>query len=144
MIRFTTDESIGEPGFRIEYIMVGCGGELRYPNDTIASPNFPLNYPDDSECKWFITAPPGYSIELNITEYAFQTSKDCKDDGLQIEYVETQENITVICGETSTNQTVLTINSNKIGLTFYSNEQGNSRGFRATYKFVPIRKNICI
>lgn len=46
----------------------GCGGYLKDASSgTIMSPNYPSNYPDESNCIWFIEAPKNYSLVLNIT-----------------------------------------------------------------------------
>ena len=49
-------------------IVIGdlCGGNETGNNGTILSPNYPLNYPDNSDCEWVISVKPGYIIAFNF------------------------------------------------------------------------------
>ena len=42
----------------------GCGGLVHANEGQISSPNWPANYPANTECVWEINVDPGYHIDL--------------------------------------------------------------------------------
>ena len=54
VVRFASDASVAHNGFRLEWMVSGCGGRLRKPRGRISSPNYPDVYPTSVECIWHI------------------------------------------------------------------------------------------
>ena len=44
-IQFKSDHSVAHNGFRMEWVVDGCGGILRKDSATFSSPNYPNVYP---------------------------------------------------------------------------------------------------
>lgn len=65
-LKFITDSFIAFNGFRLEWMVDGCGGHLTRPFDTFTSPGYPSSYPTDIECEWLIEVDYGHSIELTL------------------------------------------------------------------------------
>jgi cubilin len=82
--RFVTDSSGAESGFRLEWEIEGCGGVLTHPTGTFSSPNYPLPYPDNTQCQWTIVADYGNIIQLIVEDFDFEKSGDCQYDGLMV------------------------------------------------------------
>ena len=43
--------------------------DIRCSGLSIISPNYPSNYPDNSDCEWAITAPQGFFITLTFPDF---------------------------------------------------------------------------
>ena len=60
-------------GFHLEYKAI-CGGEIKLTKNQasknqayeIMSPNFPEEYPSNSNCSWIVTAPPGMDSQKYV------------------------------------------------------------------------------
>ena len=50
IIRFLSDASVSGNGFRLEWVVDGCGGIMRKPTGSIMSPNYPNVYPGKKNC----------------------------------------------------------------------------------------------
>lgn len=64
-----------------------CGGNFFTPEGFIRSPNFPNDYPKLIDCVWLINVPVNNQIELNITQFDLEKSRDCRFDFLVIRFV---------------------------------------------------------
>ncbi|CAL1529131.1 unnamed protein product, partial [Lymnaea stagnalis] len=55
-------------GFRAVYSSShsSCGGEIKVSSGRFTSPLYPDNYPDDIECIWQLTTPPGNALQLSF------------------------------------------------------------------------------
>lgn len=78
LIRFGSDNSIGDKGFQIEYeqTSTGCGGRLDSFEGSIHSPHYPETLSDSMKCDWYIIVNPGSTIDFSITGH----SDLCKND----------------------------------------------------------------
>lgn len=56
-----------------------CGGELGDFTGYIESPNYPGNYPANSECTWTINPPPKRRILIVVPEIFLPIEDDCGD-----------------------------------------------------------------
>ena len=65
-VQFISDRSVAQNGFRLEWVVDGCGGSIRKSSGTINSPNYPNVYPTSVTCEWKIETDPGTKIQLNI------------------------------------------------------------------------------
>jgi len=74
-VDFASDDSVAANGFRLEWIVNGCGGYLRgKTSGRMATPNYPGTYPLNVECTWVVETEPGSKIRLNITDFDFEAS----------------------------------------------------------------------
>lgn len=82
LFRFETDYSTSAGGFHLEYEIQGCGGILNKPEGTFTSPNYPKEYPLDTHCQWMIEVEYGHLIEITFTDFDFEASPNCGQDGV--------------------------------------------------------------
>ena len=67
-IEFLSDSSIAGNGFRLEWVVDGCGGYLRKDSGTFTSPEYPNFYPVNVICEWRIETDPGTKVQIVINE----------------------------------------------------------------------------
>ncbi|XP_078685556.1 CUB domain-containing protein 2-like [Branchiostoma floridae x Branchiostoma belcheri] len=75
-MRFTSDDFGRRQGFKFNYKITNCGGNLAAPSGgPVTSPNYPGNYDNNETCEWLITVPEGSIIRLTFdsfhTEYDY-------------------------------------------------------------------------
>jgi len=70
--------------FRLEWIVDGCGGILDQSEGEFTSPGYPRFYPPSTTCEWTIVADYGYTIEITILDFWFESSRSCTFDGLTV------------------------------------------------------------
>ena len=61
----------------------GCGGSLSGVTGTVSSPNYPNNYPSNSDCTWTITIPEGI-ILLSFTNLDVESNSGCTYDSVKV------------------------------------------------------------
>lgn len=108
-INFVTDNSIAHNGFRMEWVSVGCGGELSFKQyGTLTSPNYPNGYPHNTECLWHINEIPGNSVVLTIEEFDLEGGQGCAYDYLKVfgGPDETSPLLSTLCNKISQRQTI--------------------------------------
>ncbi|XP_055632024.1 cubilin homolog [Toxorhynchites rutilus septentrionalis] len=136
-IAFHTDASSEKSGFRLEWHINGCGGILTKPNGFFSSPNYPNEYPANTQCHWTLSMPPGYRIELAIYNFNMESSGQCRYDGLTISNTEDfQQVITTIC-HTQKDPIKLTSTGHMLYAKFFSDHTYTYKGFMATYTMIP-------
>ncbi|XP_069688891.1 cubilin [Periplaneta americana] len=138
-VHFVTDSSQTHPGFRLEWVVHGCGGILNKPSAVFTSPNYPRFYPTNTVCEWIITVSWGRSIELTITNFSMENTPNCRFDSLTV-YAGTDDSgpqITQFCHTDS--QKVVTSSSNNMFVRFMTDFSYQGRGFRAVYRTVESR-----
>ena len=93
-------------GFHLEYRAI-CGGEIKLgcPNRffwifrnrsntliklklgqeyEIMSPNFPEEYPTNSNCSWVVTSPPGYQVAFHFDQFEIERHDTCQYDFIEV------------------------------------------------------------
>ncbi|XP_076628821.1 cubilin [Colletes latitarsis] len=133
--------STGEPNeFEIEvgYTDNVCGGSRSANNRQISSPGFPKSYKNNEECTWEITAVNGYHVGLVfIDRFNLESSTDCQNDYVQIFDWRNGTNgigwqsIGKVCGRTT--PPAFNATSNRMKVTFHTNERIQGDGFRAQW-----------
>ncbi|XP_045623432.1 cubilin [Procambarus clarkii] len=133
-INFVSDYSVANNGFRLEWIVNGCGGEMTRPSGSFTSPNYPNAYPINTDCEWFIRTAPGTKIQITIHEFDLESSGTCYFDVLQVYGGKdtTSPVLTTVCHEQS-RPTTVTTQGNTALLTFHSDQSVRGKGFRASY-----------
>lgn len=75
-VKFVTDTMVASNGFRLEWLVDGCGGHLTRPFDSFTSPGYPSAYPMDIECEWLIEIDYTHSVELTIHDVSNSEEKN--------------------------------------------------------------------
>ncbi|KAG1661332.1 Cubilin [Nymphon striatum] len=118
----------------LKHMLTDCGGKISGFYNDISSPNYPSNYPMDSDCYWKISAPGANKINVTFSE--FKLESDCKKDYLIIRNGGYSDSpiIGTYCGE-SVPPSFISETSNVI-LMFHSDNSGSAKGFRFTTETV--------
>jgi len=66
IVRFQSDASVAGNGFRLEWVVDGCGGMLRKSRGQISSPNYPNVYPGNMFFTIFCQRGEGEILTLNL------------------------------------------------------------------------------
>ncbi|XP_055914850.1 cubilin homolog [Eupeodes corollae] len=133
VVKFMTDSNNNGNGFRLEYKRNGCGGYKTGSTASIDSPNYP--YAVDIDCEWFIEAPPGMQIVLDVGDVHIEGgSGDCATNGLIVKNDKADKvNLLRACGIQSTHSTV-TSQGSKMYVRFYSDSIRSRKYFKAYYR----------
>ncbi|XP_023942426.2 cubilin-like [Bicyclus anynana] len=111
-----------------------CGGELLSEEGTIASPNYPLSYPNNANCEWILSTSPGNRVYITFDSFDVYYSDGCNED-----YLEVRENngggklIAVYCGQDVPYNTTT---GTKLYIKFHSNNRNTGKGFLLHYGFL--------
>ncbi|XP_065114614.1 cubilin [Paramisgurnus dabryanus] len=81
-IRFQSDNSVAQAGFRATYELV-CGGTLSGTGE-IRTPLHPNPYPHNKVCEWVINQPMGYVVTLNFLTFDVEGSSQCYFDHVEV------------------------------------------------------------
>uniref|UniRef100_A0A1I8NWD8 Cubilin n=2 Tax=Stomoxys calcitrans TaxID=35570 RepID=A0A1I8NWD8_STOCA len=118
--------------FRLEYAMVGCINIMRAAEGEFQSPQHPKPYPNNMECLWEIVTQPGQGIELTVSHLDLEESENCTKDALVISPHRYSKDVKERhCGRRD--NIIITSSSHKLYVRFYSDGQGNGKGFEASY-----------
>lgn len=114
-----------------------CGGDLNVTtHGTIATPGSPGNYPMNSNCEWFITAPPGKRIQFLFYTLMIEAHDTCNFDYVEIHSglgVETAS-LGKFCN--STNPPPLLTPGHTATIHFHSDGDSNDVGFQIAFSVV--------
>ncbi|XP_052762286.1 protein SpAN-like [Mya arenaria] len=112
-----------------------CGAAIQSHYGEITSPNYPSNYPNNTNCVWNITGPPGSRLMLQFVDFQVLQSTNCVTDFVQMYF---DGNSTIkLCGGFNRWKKWLT-NENRFDI-FFKSGFGNiteKRGFRLLWKGV--------
>ncbi|KAK7160805.1 hypothetical protein R3I93_008467 [Phoxinus phoxinus] len=130
LVTLVTNDNGNYPGFRARVSQIKrdelpCGGTLTGSSGNFQSPNFPNYYSPNTTCQWNIEVPAGKFIKLKFPKFMVST-ESCAD------YVQIAGK-SKLCGQLATNYMV-TGNSSKMTVVFYSDSSYVDRGFSATYE----------
>lgn len=73
------DLSLPCPAYRVPFPDRQCGGELGDYTGYIESPNYPGDYPANTECTWNINPPPKRRILIVVPEIFLPIEDECGD-----------------------------------------------------------------
>ncbi|KAL9700067.1 hypothetical protein quinque_003508 [Culex quinquefasciatus] len=136
-IGFRTDGSGENGGFRLEWQINGCGGILTKPGGTFSSPNYPREYPPDTQCLWKISMSPGTAIELMVNSFNMESSSNCRFDGLTISNTEDFSQVVTQLCHTQKEPVKLVSAGHTLYVKFFSDHSYTYKGFEASYRIVP-------
>uniref|UniRef100_H3CV01 CUB and Sushi multiple domains 2 n=1 Tax=Tetraodon nigroviridis TaxID=99883 RepID=H3CV01_TETNG len=110
-----------------------CGGQLRGPNGVITSPNYPVQYDNNANCTWIITATDTSKvIKLTFEDFDLERGYDTLTVG-DGEVVGDQKTIFHVLSGTTTPDLVVST-SHQMWLNFKTDDTSGSLGFRVSYE----------
>ncbi|XP_056155801.1 cubilin [Lampris incognitus] len=85
-LRFKTDVSLSRNGFEATWTSSpqGCGGTLYGEDGSVASPNYPGTYPNNTHCEWGIRAPNGRVVTVTFAHISIDDPGDCQNNFLKL------------------------------------------------------------
>lgn len=136
---FRTDRWVERKGFRFYYSLDSCGGTIR-SSTSITSPNFEnMQYPNDANCVWNITAPASKTIVVKFQKFSIESVDSCYGDFVSIykgQERKDSERLAKLCGNITYPPTIKTDSSSAI-VQFKSDMYNNDGGFSAEILFMP-------
>ncbi|CAG5079804.1 Oidioi.mRNA.OKI2018_I69.PAR.g9377.t1.cds [Oikopleura dioica] len=118
-----------------DFYKCGFEVELQIPQNgvpasgVITSPNYPKKYSSDEKCRWLITAPAGFHIELKFTFFKVEYDTSCRKDRVEIHH---DGQGFYLCGNGIPEDT-FTTTEKQMEIFFSSNKLINFPGFSAIY-----------
>ncbi|XP_035743302.1 cubilin-like [Vespa mandarinia] len=138
-INFFTDDYVTNNGFRLEWLVDGCGGHLTRPSDMFTSPDYPTPYPRSVRCEWLIEVDYMHSIEITLHDVDIENQQICHYNSVTIYGGEDESAPKLVTLCHSNKPLIYTSSGNKMFITFDGNPFYSSRGFKASYKSIPLR-----
>uniref|UniRef100_A0A8C9Y1H6 CUB and Sushi multiple domains 2 n=1 Tax=Sander lucioperca TaxID=283035 RepID=A0A8C9Y1H6_SANLU len=110
-----------------------CGGQLRGPTGVITSPNYPVQYDNNANCTWLITATDTSKvIKLTFEDFDLERGYDTLTVG-DGEVVGDQKTIFHVLSGTTTPDLVVST-SHQMWLNFKTDDTSGSLGFKVSYE----------
>ncbi|XP_023687916.2 CUB and sushi domain-containing protein 2 isoform X1 [Paramormyrops kingsleyae] len=110
-----------------------CGGQLRGPSGLITSPNFPVQYDNNANCTWVITAAdPNKVIKLTFEDFDLERGYDTLTVGDGASVGDQKTVFHVLSGTTTPDLVVST--SHQMWLNFKTDDSSGSLGFKVSYE----------
>uniref|UniRef100_A0A667WX46 CUB and Sushi multiple domains 2 n=1 Tax=Myripristis murdjan TaxID=586833 RepID=A0A667WX46_9TELE len=110
-----------------------CGGQLRGPNGIITSPNYPVQYDNNANCTWVITATDTSKvIKLTFEDFDLERGYDTLTVG-DGEVVGDQKTVFHVLSGTTTPDLVVST-SHQMWLNFKTDDTSGSLGFKVSYE----------
>ncbi|KAJ7344448.1 hypothetical protein JRQ81_000398 [Phrynocephalus forsythii] len=110
-----------------------CGGELGDFTGYIESPNYPGNYPANTECIWTINPPPKRRILIVVPEIFLPIEDECGDYLVMRKSSSSNSVTTYETCQTYERPIAFTSRSKKLWIQFKSNEGNSAKGFQVPY-----------
>ncbi|XP_072941839.1 cubilin-like [Epargyreus clarus] len=135
-VQFGTHSDTIDGHFSAYYssLTTACGGSLTSEEGNIASPNYPLSYPVNTDCEWILSTSPGNRVYITFEKIDLEYSEGCNED-----YLEVRENngsgelLGVYCGNIIPSNTTA---STKLYIKFHSDSKNVGQGFVVHYGFL--------
>ncbi|XP_047482510.1 LOW QUALITY PROTEIN: cubilin-like [Penaeus chinensis] len=134
-VNFVSDYIVADNGFRLEWVVNGCGGELTKATGSFNSPNYPNAYPINTDCEWNIRTAPGTRIEITVHDFDLESFGNCVFDSLKIYGGPdaSSPELQTLCHR-QTHPIVATTQGNQAFLSLHSDQSVRGKGFNATYR----------
>ena len=115
-------------------LFLGCGGTVNADiPGVITSPNYPRNYPHNTQCIWVLRGTPGKKVTLTFTNFDVEAHGTCAYDYLELRQGD-NANASLInryCGLNLPPS--VTSFGNSLYVKFQSDSSSSGTGFRAEY-----------
>ncbi|XP_078342712.1 tolloid-like protein 2 [Oculina patagonica] len=136
-LKFHSDSDLQKRGFLLYFStfpLPGCGSVI---NNTLTSPNYPNNYPNNMDCKYSLHLRPGMAVYMNFhdfeVDYDSSEQRYCVYDYFMVSNDRGNE-FGEYCGSKS--GTEIFVPGTYDQLTFYSDFTIQERGFNISFTFV--------
>lgn len=138
-LQFYSDAYLAGNGFRLEWVVNGCGGVLNRPEGTITSPGYPNPYPRNIDCEWNIQVDYWHSIEITMQNVNLEKTPNCIFDHLALYSGDdaTAPKLVEMCH--TDHPVTFTSTGNKLFIKFHADSSHQGSGFEATYRSVDIQ-----
>ncbi|BHF63145.1 Bone morphoproteintic protein 1 [Sparganum proliferum] len=136
-VKFVSDGGLDNNRFTARFKkMISCVNYIKADNGDISSPDYPNNYPPNSNCIWRIEVPVGFSVLLTFKSFDLEEETDCRFDYLEIfdGSSECSPKLRRLCG--SRIPTAVSSSKNTMTVKFTSDSQVHQKGFKANFKKV--------
>ncbi|KAM4689065.1 cubilin [Discoglossus pictus] len=137
---FHSDQTTVRQGFQMLWHVNGCGGELFGPSGSFNSPGYPMKYPNNKECIWYIQTAPGSSIQITILEFSIEYHSTCNYDVLEIYGGPrlSSPRLAQLCAPRSVdNPLQVSSTGNTVAVRFKTDALVSGKGFNATWHEMP-------
>ncbi|XP_059827436.1 cubilin [Hypanus sabinus] len=134
-VNFISNDVISFRGFRATYAASAsaCGGTFHMQFGAFSSPNYPENYPSNSECIWYIISSPGNRVQISFISFDIGNSFNCSLDYVEIrEMNATGELIGHFCGS-ALPANCTSVVGHILWVKFVSGPSSNHSGFSASF-----------
>uniref|UniRef100_A0A915JRJ0 CUB domain-containing protein n=1 Tax=Romanomermis culicivorax TaxID=13658 RepID=A0A915JRJ0_ROMCU len=90
LLTFASDSSSEFRGFRLNYKMSECGGQIFLNEEPgnrrakIQTPTYPAKYQNNMECEWIISTAPDKIIDFEFTNMSIESHADCRYDFVEL------------------------------------------------------------
>ena len=99
-----------------------CGGTYTTPNGLIASPDYPDDYPENSDCTYKILQPQGTKVTMKILQLAVETDyEDSSGSCKTKDYLEIRDGadkdaplLATVCGKGADSQPAIHSTQNQV------------------------------
>ncbi|XP_033628985.1 uncharacterized protein LOC117291426 [Asterias rubens] len=111
-------------------VQATCGGSVQVPVDgqlIIKSPNYPLNYDNNTECTWLITGLPGRRFQMIFEDFLLERGYDSVVVGSGLDPTDQSSVYTTLSGSSQPDNIVLGVDT--AWITFTSDGSIVDRGF---------------
>ncbi|GCC22276.1 hypothetical protein chiPu_0000662 [Chiloscyllium punctatum] len=145
-VYFQSDFRNTAPGFTANYYETSanqntqCGGNLDDDAGSFTSPNYPLHYPNNAKCIWYISVDNDERIRLNFVKIQLETSPHCSNDYVAI-YDGPSTNSPVLATICTGSSHAFISSSNTMTIYFQSDSHDTGPGFTAHYDKIPQIEN---
>lgn len=142
IVQLITDSSVAYQGFSANWREAsstppsvttpagGCGGSLSGVTGAFTSPEYPNNYPANSDCTWTLTIPEGV-IVLQFTDFSLEDSaSECSYDYVKVYDGVSNVLLATMCG---TAASTVQGSSNSLRVVFKSDSSVQQKGFSAAW-----------
>lgn len=145
LVHFTTDASVFGRGFLANYtfIDVQCGGVITDAKEVVKPPmDIDSNgfYQSNAKCRWLVSAPKGFVIQMNVLNFELESDTLCKYDFVKIfnNGSGNGETIGPFCGVNMPK--VITTTDNLATILFQSDSSTAKDGFTIGFNFIESSK----
>lgn len=111
----------------------GCKYEIEAPYGVISSPNYPENYPKETDCIWRIATTPGHRIVLGFSAFELEDDQECAYDYVTVYDGDTADSFTLghFCGSRIPYR--IAASTNDMFMAFKSDGNVQRKGFSGTF-----------
>ncbi|GFS82775.1 prothrombin [Nephila pilipes] len=144
LLHFHSDESVNKKGYRAHYSAIDkrslatgdCLWDSGDVNGTIASPNYPAQYPSSSNCSIWLQAPEDQRIYIELDALLLEIEVNCSYDYLKINdgAPPNTKAMGAFCGKKNEPKN-LTSTTNEVQIVFHSDDFAEFSGFKLRYWF---------